>query len=79
MRRQAMSGQYDTAENREPADLDAEDVLEKDEGGGGYGASEQGGDVEGPGDQSGMGGVEDDKDRGDDAPWGSTNEESTNE
>jgi hypothetical protein len=44
-------GEYDVEENRE------------DEGGGGYGASDQGdAGIEGPGDQSGMGEVEDEED-----------------
>jgi hypothetical protein len=47
-------GEYDVEENRE------------DEDGGGYGATDQGdAGVEGPGDQSGMGDVEDDEGSGD--------------
>jgi hypothetical protein len=50
-------GEYDVEENREADDED------EDEDGGGYGASEQGdADVEGPGDQSGMGDVDDEAD-----------------
>lgn len=55
-----MSETYSTGEKQDDqGELDVEENRE-DEDGGGYGASEQGdAGVEGPGDQSGMGDVED--------------------